>query len=209
MEAQAAIDRGPTSNRCYRGDGRSSLETRLSDLVEAIGGRRDQAAFTELFDQLAPRVKRLLVRRGASFTIAEDLTQETMLSVWRHAATFDRRRASVSTWVLTIARNKQIDLVRGQRRLHDAGREPLEPESSATEPDCEQILLARQSAEIVHHAIRSLPRAQELLVRQAFCEAKSHREIAAEQALPLGTVKSRIRLALAQLRTSLSEAELR
>jgi RNA polymerase sigma-70 factor (ECF subfamily) len=209
MEAQAAIDRRPTSNRGHHGDGPSSIEARLSDLVETIGGRRDQAAFTELFDQLAPRVKHLLVRRGASFAMADDLTQETMLSVWRHAATFDRRRASVSTWVLTIARNKQIDLVRGQRRLNDAGWELLEPESPASEPDCERILLARQSTEILHHAIGRLPRTQELVVRQAFCEARSHREIAAEQALPLGTVKSRIRLALAQLRTSLSEAELR
>jgi RNA polymerase sigma-70 factor (ECF subfamily) len=209
MEAQAAIDRRPTSNRGHHGDGPSSIEARLSDLVEAIGGCRDQAAFTELFGQLAPRVKRLLVRRGASFAMADDLTQETMLSVWRHAATFDRRRASVSTWVLTIARNKQIDLVRGQRRLNDAGWELLEPESPASEPDCERILLARQSTEILHHAIGRLPRTQELVVRQAFWEARSHREIAAEQALPLGTVKSRIRLALAQLRTSLSEAELR
>ncbi len=209
MGAQASIDHGPTSHRCQDGDARTAIETRLSDLVEAVGGHRDHAAFSELFDHLVPRVRYLLVRRGVNFAMAEELAQETMLSVWRHAATFDRERASVSTWVLTIARNKQIDLARGLRRLNDAGWQLPEPESSAAEPDLEQILLSRQSAEILHHAIKSLPQEQELLLRQAFCEAKTHREIAAERALPLGTVKSRIRLALAQLRTSLSEAELR
>ena len=174
-----------------------------------IGADRDHAAFTALFDHMAPRIRRLLVHRGLSWPLAEELTQETMLAVWRHAAAFDRRRASVWTWVGTIARNKQIDHSRGVRRLHAAMWEPQEPDLPAAAPDGEQVLHSRQSGDILHHAIKRLPQEQVLVLRQAFCEAKSHREIAAEEALPLGTVKSRIRLALAHLRGSLPMAEMR
>jgi RNA polymerase sigma-70 factor, ECF subfamily len=185
-----------------------SRDEHLCDLMEAVG-EGDQGAFTELFRHLAPRLRRLFVCRGASMAVADELTQETMLLVWRHAATFDRRRASVATWVFTIARNKQLDLVRTIKRLHEVAEEPPEADLSAAAPDGEQILRCKQSGEILEHAIGALPRDQALVVRQAFCEAKSHSEIAAEQALPLGTVKSRIRLALAHLRTSVPVAALR
>ena len=177
---------------------------RLCDLMETIGADRDHAAFTELFQDLAPRVRRLLVHRGVSWPVAEELTQETMLAVWRHAAMFDRRRASVPTWVLTIARNKQLDLPRAAQAAW-----ALQLQLPAAAPDGEEILRSKQSGEILHHAIGALPREQGQALRQAFCEAKSHRDIAAEQGLPLGTVKSRIRLALARLRTSLPMGELR
>jgi RNA polymerase sigma-70 factor (ECF subfamily) len=187
---------------------RTSRDDHLCDLMEAIGDQRCQAAFNELFLELAPRVRRMLLQRGLSWALTEELTQETMLAVWRHAPTFDRRRASVATWVLTIARNRQLDLHRSVTRPNQAAWEGPGPPPPAP-PDGEQILHAKQSGEILHHAISTLPREQELVLRQAFGAAKSHSEIAAEQALPLGTVKSRIRLALAHLRTSLPMAELR
>ena len=132
-----------------------------------------------------------------------------MLSVWRHAESFDRTKATFSTWVLTIARHKQIYQMRAVRRLSEAVWQPPEPELSAAPPDGEQVLHSKQSAAILHRAIRRLPRGQGQVLQQAFGAAKSHRKIAAEQALPIGTVKSRIRLALAHLRTSLPMAELR
>jgi RNA polymerase sigma-70 factor, ECF subfamily len=177
--------------------------------VETIGEARDHAAFAELFHHLAPRIRRLLRQRGMSWALAEELTQETMLSVWRRASIFERKRASVWTWVVTIARNKQIDHIRGARRLSEAAWEPPELDLSAASPDGEQILHSKQSGEILHRAIKTLAQEQEQVLRKAFCEAKSHREIAAEQALSLGTVKSRIRLALGHLRGSLPLAELR
>jgi RNA polymerase sigma-70 factor (ECF subfamily) len=186
-----------------------SRDDHLCDLMETIGADRDHTAFTELFHDLAPRVRRLLVHRGVSWPVAEELTQETMLAVWRHAAMFDRRRASVPTWVFTIARNKQLDLPRAVSRRNEVAGDPSKPQLSAAPPDGEQILHSKQSGEILHRAISALPSEQEQALRQAFCEAKSHREIAAEQGLPLGTVKSRIRLGLAHLRTSLPAAELR
>jgi len=188
---------------------RTSRDHHLCDLMEAIGDERCQAAFTELFLDLAPRVRRMLLQRGMSWALAEEITQETMLAVWRHAGTFDRRRASVATWVFTIARNRQLDLSRSVTRPDQAAWQGSEPWPSSAPPDGEQILHTKQSGEILHHAVRTLPREQELVLRQAFGAAKSHSEIAAEQALPLGTVKSRIRLALAHLRTSLPMAELR
>ena len=187
----------------------TSRDDHLDALMEAVGEARDHAAFTELFHHLAPRVNRLLLHRGMNWALAEEVTQETMLSVWRHAAAFDRTKATVSTWVLTIARHKQIDQMRAVRRLSEAVWQPSEPDLSAAPPDGEQVLHSKQSAAILHRAIGTLPRGQEQVVQQSFGEAKSHRRIAAEQALPIGTVKSRIRLALAHLRTSLPMAELR
>jgi RNA polymerase sigma-70 factor (ECF subfamily) len=201
-------DRSRARPRRARGDGRAVAESRLCDLLEAIGAERSHVAFSDLFHRLAPRVKRALVRRGASLALAEELTQETMLAVWRHAATFDRRRASALTWVLTIARNKQLDLIRRATRFKGEELAQAEQERSAAQPDLEQILHAKQSSRILQDAITVLPREQGLLIREAFGKDKTHREIAAEQALPLGTVKSRLRLALAHLRASLPASDL-
>jgi RNA polymerase sigma-70 factor, ECF subfamily len=182
----------------------------LSTLLEAVGKDRDRAAFAELFRRLAPAIMRLLAGRGVSATVAEELLQETMLLVWRHAATFDRSRASASTWVSAIARNRHLDIVRAAKRsTHQAAYEPWVEVVTGSEPQVDEILGARQSGQLLREAIKTLPREQEEVLRQAFYEERSHREIAAAQRLPLGTVKSRIRLALAHLRTSVPIAELR
>ena len=181
----------------------------LSDLLDAVGKARDRAAFAQLFRRLAPVVMRLLIARGVSPTVAEELLQETMLVVWRHAATFDRRRASASTWVSAIARNKHLDLVRAAKRAAVAGYEPWIQCLPDSEPSVDDILGARQRGRRLREAVKALPREQEEVLRKAFYEERSHREIAAEQQLPLGTVKSRIRLALAHLRTSAPIAALR
>ena len=99
-----------------------------------VGEARDHAAFAELFQHLAPRVNRLLLHRGMNWALAEELTQETMLSVWRHAAAFDRTKATASTWVLTIARHKQIDQIRALSRLKEAAWEPPEPNCQRLPP---------------------------------------------------------------------------
>lgn len=209
MEAQSATESRTPAHRRAPGDARVSVNERLCDLMEAVRFDRDPAAFTGLFHQLAPRIKRLQVGHGASPATAEDLAQEAMLAVWRRAETFDPRRASVSTWAITIARNKQIDLLRGASRRHDVAWSPTAADVPADDPDPELSLHHEQSGSIVRRAVRSLPPAQEQVLSKAFGEAKSHREIAAELGLPLGTVKSRIRLALAHLRATLPLADLR
>jgi RNA polymerase sigma-70 factor (ECF subfamily) len=182
---------------------RALSDRQLADLLEAVRLRKDLAAFTELFSHYAPRLRSLHVSRGASSAVAEELTQEAMLAVWRRAELYDRRRATVSTWIYTIARNKQTDLMR-RRQLDDGIRIEWQEwrETPDEEADLEAGLHLRQSSDLLHKALQSLPSEQEQVLRKAYFEAKSHQKIAAELGLPLGTVKSRIRLALGHLRAT-------
>ncbi|MFW5678828.1 MAG: sigma-70 family RNA polymerase sigma factor [Pseudomonadota bacterium] len=174
---------------------------RLADLVERVASEQDRAAFMELFDHYAPRLKAFLRRRGAGDAQAEDLVQEVMLTVWQRAGLYDRRQASVSTWVFTIARNRQIDVLRRERRPELDPDEPMLQPSAAPEPD--RALDAEQSAERLRAALALLPEEQAELVRVSFYEEASHSALAARFDLPLGTVKSRLRLALQKLRHAL------
>jgi RNA polymerase sigma-70 factor (ECF subfamily) len=179
-------------------DPRNDLDREaLADLVEAIAQRADKAAFAQLFRVFAPKIKGYLVKLGAGAQ-AEELTQEVMLTMWRKAATFDRKQAAVSTWLFTIARNRRIDAVRKERRPELDPDDPMLVPDAPPSPD--QELLARDREARVAEAIKTLPPEQAELLRQAFYLAKSHSEIAAEMNLPLGTVKSRLRLAFGRMR---------
>ena len=171
---------------------------RMRDLVLAVAARRDRTAFAELFAFFAPRLKAFMIRGGAAADVAEELAQEAMIQVWRRADSFDPTRAAASTWIYTIARNKRIDRLRRERRPEISEEEYVaalgEPErgDDAAERSEDETRLAR--------SLETLPEDQALVVRLAFYEDKSHSDIAAELRLPLGTVKSRIRLALTRLR---------
>lgn len=175
------------------------------DLMAAIAERRDRKAFVELFERLGPRVKGYLMRQGADRETAEDLTQDVMLTVWHRAAQFDRKKAAVSTWVFTIARNRRID------RLRRARRPEFDPEDpalvSGPEQAADTAVEVSQRSERLHAAVAQLPAEQEKLLRLAYFEDKSHSLIAEELSLPLGTVKSRLRLAMAKLRAALESLE--
>jgi RNA polymerase sigma-70 factor (ECF subfamily) len=173
-----------------------------ASLVERIAGARDRAAFATLFRLFAPRLKAFLARTGTEPGLAEEIAQETMVTVWRKADTFDRRRAAVSTWIFSIARNKRIDLAR------QAGRARIDTEEytlMATEPPpaADQGALANETGRQVQRLMAILPADHVELIRKAYFEDKSHTTIADEMRLPLGTVKSRIRLALQRLRVAL------
>jgi len=161
-----------------------------------VHSQRDQSAFAALFAHFAPRVKGFLIRSGASDTLAEECTQEVMATVWHKAHLFDGTRAGVSTWIFTIARNKRIDALRKQRRP--------EPEDviwgPEEQPDQTDVLALQQETEKLGQALASLPEKQRLLIERAYFADLSHSEIAEETGLPLGTIKSRIRLALERLR---------
>jgi len=173
----------------------------LADLVEAVAAREDRTAFAELFAYFAPRVKGYLLRLGADNGRAEELAQEVMLTLWRKAGTFDRRQASVSTWVFTIARNRRIDAIRRERRPELDPDDPLlVPEPEVAPEDRAQMA---QREERLRAAVLGLPEEQRALVREAFYKGKSHRDIADETGIPLGTVKSRLRLAFARLRKAI------
>ncbi len=176
----------------------------FADLVAAIAGDRDRQAFAKLFEHFAPRVKSYLIRLGCPGGEAEELTQEALLAVWQKAATFDPRQSAVSTWLFTIARNKRIDAVRRTRRPE------LDPEDPALVPptpeQADEILQAAQSASRLRAAVAELPADQRQLLELAFFEDQSHSDIATRTGIPLGTVKSRIRLAMQRLRKAIEEA---
>jgi RNA polymerase sigma-70 factor (ECF subfamily) len=184
--------------------GQSVTNDQLCVLVEAIAARADRAAFAELFSYFAPRLKGFSLRRGADVALAEELAQETLLTVWRKAATFDRRKATVSTWIFTIVRNKRIDIARRASFVEVELSEASDTPSDVRSPD--DSLHATEIGHALRQAIQTLPKEQVQIVEKAFFEDKSHRAIADELGLPLGTVKSRIRLALARIRSTLPEA---
>ncbi len=169
----------------------------LCTLVERIANHRDRAAFEELYRHFAPRLKAYGIRAGADPITAEELAQEAMIMVWRKAGYFDRRKATVSTWLFTIVRNKRIDLLRRQNRPElDADDVMAMTEPEATQ---DEIMASQQSDAIVRQSLSILPEDQKRVLTMAFFEEKSHSQIAEDLSLPLGTVKSRIRLAMNRL----------
>jgi RNA polymerase sigma factor (sigma-70 family) len=175
-------------------------ETDWTERMLAVRDRQDREAFAALFAHFAPRVKGFLMKAGSDAGTAEDCAQDVMATLWRKAGQFDPARASVATWVFTIARNRRIDIARRDRRP--------EPEdldwSGGDEPDQAEIYEAAQETRRLVEALAELPEKQRLLVQRAFYGDLSHSEIAAETGLPLGTIKSRIRLALDRLRQKLT-----
>jgi RNA polymerase sigma-70 factor (ECF subfamily) len=205
QESDAFGAHGPYSGACMPLKHRSgrvrvtAAKTQEMDWVacmERVCANRDQAAFVTIFRHFAPRVKAFLMRSGASESLAEECTQEVMATVWRKAQLFDPARASVATWIFTIARNRKIDALRKQRRP--------EPEDLTwgpeAEPDQADVMALQQESDKLGRALAALPDKQRELIERAYFNDLSHSEIAEQTGLPLGTIKSRIRLALERLR---------
>lgn len=169
--------------------------------MEAVARQRDRAAFAELFRYFAPRINGWLQRQGLDATSAEELSQETMLLVWQKAALFDPGRATVAAWIFTIARNRRVDVFRQQSRTNDSLMASM-PEEAAP-PD--QALETGQEEARVRLALAQLPDEQAAVVRATFFAEKAQTEIKDAFNIPLGTVKSRLRLALQRLRVSLED----
>ncbi len=192
---KAMAANGSTSDT---GDGQD-----LAAYVQAIAADKSRDAFTRLFNHMAPRIKAYCLKRGASNAEAEETAQETMIQVWRRAGQYDPARASVSTWVFTIARNKRIDLFRKEQRPELTAEDLTQTMSDPG--DQESQLALAQAGESLAEKIRDLSPDQAEVIQKAFFEDKTHQAIAEEMDLPLGTVKSRIRLALTKLRSSMAE----
>jgi RNA polymerase sigma-70 factor (ECF subfamily) len=170
-------------------------------LMLAVRDARDRAAFAALFDHFAPRLKGFVMRSGTSAPQAEEIVQEVMLTVWRKAAQFDPARAQVSAWIYQITRNRQIDVIRRERRPMP---EDLEDPPEA-EPDPSHILAVEQEAAELRQALARLKPDQREVVEKAYLGELTHQEISASTGLPLGTIKSRIRLGLDRLRHELKD----
>lgn len=177
----------------------SALEA--NGLIERIAVARDRQAFAVLFAYFFPRVKAYLLRVGATPTKAEEFAQETMLRVWRKAESFNPEAASASTWIFVIARNLRIDGLRGERP--DPDPDPSEaPDPPATG---ETIVISYERHEKVRDALGALSSEQDRIIELFYFEDLSHPEISKLLGVPLGTVKSRMRLAIQRLRAELED----
>ncbi|MGB7240930.1 MAG: sigma-70 family RNA polymerase sigma factor [Sulfitobacter sp.] len=168
-----------------------------------IRDHRDKTAFAELFQHFAPRIKGFLMNSGADASMAEECTQDVMATLWRKVHMFDPSRASVATWIFTIARNRKIDLLRKQRRPEPEDL-PWGPEA---EPEAADVIALQQETELLGQALATLPAAQRDLIEKAYFGDLTQREIASQTGLPLGTIKSRIRLALDRLRHTMKQEQ--
>ncbi|MEX3007184.1 sigma-70 family RNA polymerase sigma factor [Hoeflea sp. TYP-13] len=172
-------------------------------LVSDVALSKDRKAFETLFINFGPRIKGMMLGSGASDDLAEDLMQEVMLTVWRKAALYAPERGTVATWIFTIARNARIDRLR---------RQPVQPYIDVEKvaiacdaPSAEARLIDSQNDEMVRTALSLLPEEQKTVIELAFLKFMPQSEIAAKLGLPIGTVKSRTRLAYKKLKEKLED----
>ena len=164
----------------------------------------DQSALGELYDATSPLVYGLALRMLAKTEDAEEVTSDVYMKAWRHAANYSRERGSVPAWLVMMTRSLAIDRIR-QRRSHRDGVPTLdrvaEPASPGLSPEQQAVTI--QDRFRIQRALAALPAEQRELLEMAFFSGRSHAELAEETGLPLGTVKTRIRLGLQRLRTAL------
>ncbi|AMA61031.1 sigma-70 family RNA polymerase sigma factor [Bradyrhizobium sp. CCGE-LA001] len=176
-----------------------------ADLIGRVASGGDREAFKRLFEHFAPRIKGLMLKAGCNAEEAEEIAQSTMIAVWRKAHQFDPATAGAAAWIFTIARNLRIDLFRRRMRA-DRLETGLELPDAPDQAEPADILISRgQDAARIASAIQQLSAEQSLVVRLSFIEERPHPEIARALGIPLGTVKSRIRLAMNRLRDILDE----
>lgn len=182
------------------GEDNDNADDKMTQLLLQVGRSRDVDAFEALFRHFGPRIKAFMAKVDRSR--AEELMQETMMTVWRKAGLFDATRGVAASWIFTIARNQRIDALRRDRRAE------IDPDDPALVPEtpvaADQALDSRQNAKLMREALAKLPSEQFQVLELAFYQDQSQSEIATHLALPLGTVKSRMRLGFAKLRAALA-----
>ena len=177
----------------------------MTNLIQKIARDQDAQAFEELFSRYAPRIKSILVKQGTDPATAEELAQETMLTVWRKAGLYAETRGSEATWVFTIARNLRIDRLRKQTTMRQVDEDLTLFESDDTSPD--EAVSQAQEHERVREALTCLPEEQREIIQLSYNHGLSQREIADRLSVPLGTVKSRMRLAYSRIRNALEDLQ--
>lgn len=197
----AARRRGMDSDTTAGGAADADRMTALLVRVAAA----DRAAFAELYAHYGPRLRTYMRRLGADAGAAEDLAQEAMAAVWNKSRLFDPAKANANTWIFTIARNLRIDLIRRERRPEIDVDDPAIADPAPSSP--EQAVIAHRDAAAVRAVLAALPPEQAAVIRMSFFEDRPHVAIAAALGVPLGTVKSRVRLAFLRFRKALGETE--
>lgn len=193
-----------TTARPFRRRLQESTRGAMSDLLSRIATDRSDSAFRSLFEEYGPRVRNFMMKQGADPDTAEELAQETLVAVWRKAGLYNASKGSATTWIYTIARNLRTDHIRRRRVWQELTEEHSATLASEDAP-VDDVVDERQRQARVQAVIHELPPEQVEVVMLAFVEGLAHGEIAARLSLPLGTVKSRIRLAYQKLRTGLED----
>jgi RNA polymerase sigma-70 factor (ECF subfamily) len=178
-----------------------------SQLLEKVGKHQDRQAYHALFEHFAPQIKYYAMANGMS-RHAEELVQEVFVSIWRRSCLYDWRKAAASTWIFTIARNQRIDMLRKMKRI--SVEMPVETEDlwqipGDNEDEPVTSLHRLMSERRVRDSLRHLPEEQITVIAKVYMEQKSHQMVADELDIPLGTVKSRVRLALNKLKVILQD----
>ncbi len=181
----------------------SSPDVTPERLIARIAEGRDREAYAALFTRFAPKVKAFVMGQGMSAQEAEDLAQEALLSVWRKAHMFDASKASAVTWIYSIARNLRIDAARKAKRVRELPEDLWQGDGAKS---ADQEMIDGQQARSIAVLMRTLPVEQQTILKLSFYEDLSHGDIAKALAIPLGTVKSRLRLAMARLKAGLAAA---
>ena len=175
----------------------------MADLIQRVASRGDVEAFRQLFDAFAPRLKSYMMRQGADPMTAEELAQETLLTVWRKAGLYSDEKGSATTWIYTIARNLRIDRLR--REVPWQALPEGHDETQSDDPTPDEALAEEERRQRIQAALGELPPDQYEVVALAFIDGLSHNEIAERLSLPLGTVKSRMRLAYQKMRAAVED----
>jgi RNA polymerase sigma-70 factor, ECF subfamily len=186
---------------------RDAMQKLADEDLMALVERKDAGAFEILYDRHGGAAYSLAHRIVGDPGVAEDVTQEAFLSIWRSGARFDPARGSVRSWALGVVRNRSIDTLRRQ-----AGKAPkldydddaalaAQPSGELTESEA----IRRETARRVRGAMRDLPEEQSEVIGLAYFGGFTHSEIAQMLSTPLGTVKGRMRLGLEKIRLSLAE----
>ncbi|MBJ7576427.1 sigma-70 family RNA polymerase sigma factor [Devosia sp. MC532] len=199
---RAANGRGRVTSNIPKTSDATENELVTSCLV-AVAESRDVAALRKIFTLYSPRIRAYLIKHTRDVQAAEDLVQEVMLAIWRKAEQFDPMRGSAAAWIFAIARNTYIDAWRRKKRPEFDLNDPAL--MADPEPEPTDILVQRQRQDAVQKAMQTLPQEQIDLIKLSFFEEASHSTIAKQLSLPIGTVKSRIRLAFGRLRTALED----
>ena len=198
------FDRAITIGSSVRMIAMPSEDTQSAEmLIARIATEKDRAAYAALFMRFAPKLKAFVMGQGMTAQEAEDLVQEALLNVWRKAHLFDASKATAVTWIYSIARNLRIDAARKAKRVKELPEDLWQAEK---EKGADDLLVDAQSARSIAHLLDTLPPDQKTILRLSFYEDLSHGDIAKALSIPLGTVKSRLRLAMTRLRTAFGDA---
>ena len=207
IRTRIGLPRAGATRRAIIANERPKAKVEWADLIGRVASRGDREAFKSLFEHFAPRIKGFMLKTGCSADEAEEIAQEALIAVWRKAGQFDPATTGVAAWIYTIARNLRIDSVRKSVRRGGSSQAP-DLADAADPADTADVVISRvEDASRVKAAIERLSMEQSSVIRLSFIEERPHPEIADLLGIPLGTVKSRIRLAMNRLRDLLDEQQ--